>query len=90
MNDEQEERRLRLSKEVRIGELIAALVAISALATGYIELRLQPIAQQITALERAATVQADAAQEFKREVRGDLQRVEAKLDRLLESLRVPR
>ena len=90
MTDEQEERRLRLSKEVRIGELIAALVAISTLAAGYIELRLQPLQQQIAAVERAATVQADQAQEFKRELRSDLSRVEAKLDRLLESLRVPR
>lgn len=76
---------LRFSREVRIGELIGALVAISAMATGYIELRLRPVEQEIAAVKEASRVQHEAANEFKRELRGDLQRVEAKLDRLIEA-----
>lgn len=87
---------MRLSREVRIGELVATLVAISAMATGYIELRLRPVDQQIAALKRQANVaehqaeRREALQEaqlatFKRELRDDLGRVESKLDRLLES-----
>ena len=33
---------MRFSREVRAGELIAALMAISAMATGYSEMRLKP------------------------------------------------
>jgi hypothetical protein len=71
--DPAEANRLRLSREVRIGELIAALGLISAMATGYIEMRLRPLEQQIAA--------ADA---FKRELRDDIRRVNDKLDRLIE------
>lgn len=81
-----DDRRMRLSREVRIGELVAALLAISTIAGGYIELRLRPLEQQMAALSRAADRSEDAATEFKREIRGDLQRVEAKLDRLIEAL----
>lgn len=82
---------MRLSREVRIGELITALVAISAMATGYIELRLRPIDTQFKAIERQMeameqhSVRLEAASLLtKREIREDLQRVESKLDRLLE------
>lgn len=76
---------IQFSREVRIGELIGALVAISAMATGYIELRLRPIEQEIAAVKEASRVQAEQAGEFKRELRSDIQRVEAKLDRLIEA-----
>ena len=82
---------MRFAREVRIGELIAALVAISTLATGYIELRLRPIDQQFMAIERQlAAAEAHSARleasSFltKREIREDLGRLESKLDRLLE------
>lgn len=82
---------IRFSREVRIGELIAALIAISTLATGYIELRLRPIDQQFRAIERQmASMEAHAARLeaagllTKREVREDLGRLEQKIDRLLE------
>lgn len=79
--------RVRLSREVRIGELVAALVAISAMATGYIELRLRPLEQQLAAVEQAGRVQAEAAAEFKRELKADISRLDGKLDRLIEGLR---
>jgi hypothetical protein len=82
----EEERGMKFSREVRIGELIAALVAISALATGYMELRLQPLEQQIAAVDRARVADRESANEFKRELRGDLQRLEGKLDRLIENI----
>lgn len=87
-----EEAGWRLSREVRTGELIAALLAISGMATGYIELRLRPVEQEIQAVKEASRVQAEAANEFKRELRADMQRLDAKLDRLLEALpaRAPR
>jgi hypothetical protein len=69
----------RLSREVRISELIAALAMISALATGYIELRLRPV-------EQAVRAQAEAQGEFKRELREDMRLVNGKLDRLIESI----
>lgn len=85
------ESQIRFSREVRIGELIAALVAISTLATGYIELRLRPIDQQFKTIERQMTsmeqhiARLEAAGLLtKREVREDLGRLEAKIDRLLE------
>lgn len=78
---------MRLSREVRIGELIAALMAISAMATGYIELRLRPIEQQISAHKESAARESAQSAEFRRELRSDLQRVEAKLDRLIEQMR---
>jgi hypothetical protein len=81
-----EEQGMRFSREVRIGELIAALVAISAMATGYIELRLQPLEQQIAAVERSRLADRDATAEFKRDLRADLQRLEGKLDRLIENI----
>jgi hypothetical protein len=82
----EDERGMRFSREVRIGELIAALVAISAMATGYMELRLQPLEQQIQAVERSRVADKETASEFKRELRGDLQRLEGKLDRLIENI----
>jgi hypothetical protein len=81
-----EERGMKFSREVRIGELIAALVAISAMATGYIELRIKPLEQQIAAVDRARVADRESANEFKRELRGDLQRLESKLDRLIENI----
>jgi|LakMenEpi03Aug12_release.lakeMendotaPanAssembly.Ray.scaffolds.fasta_scaffold3301285_1 hypothetical protein len=81
-----EERGMRFSREVRIGELIAALLAISAMATGYIELRIKPLEQQIAAVDRARVADRESANEFKRELRGDLQRLESKLDRLIENI----
>ena len=77
---------MRFSREVRIGELIAALIAISAMATGYMELRLQPSEQQIAAVDRARVADRESANEFKRELRADLQRLESKLDRLIENI----
>ena len=85
-----EERGMRFSREVRIGELVATLVVISGMATGYIEMRLKPIEQQIAAVDRARLADRDAANEFKRELRADLQRLESKLDRLIENLPQPR
>lgn len=81
-----EPQRLRLSREVRIGEMIAALGAISAIATGYIELRLRPIEQQIVQSERAHAWSMTQQAEFKKELRDDMLRLEAKLDRLIEQL----
>lgn len=81
-----EPQRLKLSREVRIGELIAALGAISAIATGYIELRLRPVEQQIMQAERAQAWAISQQAEFKKELRDDMLRLEAKLDRLIEQL----
>jgi hypothetical protein len=81
-----EDRGMRFSREVRIGELIAALVAISAMATGYIELRIKPLEHQIAAVDRARVADRESANEFKRELRADLQRLEGKLDRLIENI----
>ena len=81
-----EERGMKFSREVRIGELIAALVDISSMATGYIELRIKPLEQQIAAVDRARVADRESANEFKRELRGDLQRLEGKLDRLIENI----
>ena len=77
---------MRFSREVRIGELLATLLAISAMATGYIEMRLKPIEQQIEALERARSADRSDNAQFKQELRGDLQRLENKLDRLIENI----
>jgi hypothetical protein len=82
----EEERGMRFSREVRIGELLATLLAISAMATGYIEMRLKPIEQQIEALERARSADRTDNAQFKQELRGDLQRLENKLDRLIENI----
>jgi hypothetical protein len=60
------------------------------MSTGYIELRLRPIEQQIASVERARVSDRESAVEFRRELRGDLQRLETKLDRLIESLPQPR
>lgn len=84
------QQRMKLSKEVRVGELIAALLAISTIAGTYIELRLRPVEQQIAQVARQSDRSEDAAAEFKREIRSDLQRVEAKLDRLIEALSATR
>lgn len=84
MNDE--ERGMRFSREVRIGELVGVLLAISAMATGYIELRLRPVEQEIAAVKEASRVAGEASAEFKRELRGDMLRLEAKLDRLIEAI----
>lgn len=81
-----DERGMKFSREVRIGELLATLLAISAMATGYIEMRLKPIELQIAAVDRARVADRDAANEFKRELRADLQRLEGKLDRLIEQI----
>ena len=86
MDRSEEERGMRFSREVRIGELVATLVVISGMATGYIEMRLKPIEQQIAAVDRARLADRDAANEFKRELRTDLQRLESKLDRLIENI----
>ena len=67
--------RLKFSREVRIGELIAALVFISTTAGVYIELRLRPIEIQLAAQD-----------EFKKELKDDLRRLNEKLDRLIEIL----
>jgi hypothetical protein len=77
---------MRFSREVRIGELVATLVVISGMATGYIEMRLKPIEQQIEALERARSADRSDNAQFKQELRGDLQRLENKLDRLIENI----
>ena len=86
MDRSEEGRGMRFSREVRIGELIATLMAISAMATGYIEMRLKPIEQQIAAVDRARVADRESANEFKRELRADLQRLESKLDRLIENI----
>lgn len=73
----QDERRFHLAREVRFGELIAALSIISGVAMGYVELRLRPVEAQLAAADLAAL-------EFKRELREDLKRLNDKLDRLIE------
>ena len=77
---------MRLSREVRIGELVAALVAISALATGYVEVRLQPLQTQIAALREAQVTQHEQSAAYMRELRSDMRDLSAKLDRLIEGL----
>lgn len=86
-----EDRDFRFSREVRLGELVAALSLISMGAAGYIELRLRPIdrdfvsiQRQISAIEAHSARLEAASLLTKREIREDLGRLESKLDRLLE------
>lgn len=92
MRDASDPDRLRFSREVRIGELIAALALISTIAGTYIELRLRPLELALAQAVRDSDRRDTDAAEYKREIKADLGRVEAKLDRLIEALsvRVPR
>ena len=84
MTREQDESRVRLSREVRIGELILALSTISAVAAGYIELRMRPLEQQNASIESQIQRLDVSASAKNREIREDLLRLEGKLDHLLE------
>lgn len=77
--------RMRLSREVRIGELVAVVVALTGLAGWYVNQQLEPIRTEIRALQLRNLEQDAANLEFKREIRVDLREVRDKLDRLIES-----
>ena len=77
--------RVRLSREVRIGELVAVVVALTGLAGWYVNQQLEPIRTEIRALQLRNLEQDAANLEFKREIRVDLREVRDKLDRLIES-----
>ncbi len=76
---------MRLSREVRIGELLALVVALAGLAAWVLAVQLEPIRTEIRALQ-LRNDQQDAVQlELKREIRDDLKVLRDKLDRLLEN-----
>ena len=77
--------RVRLSREVRIGELVAVVAALTALAGWYVNQTIEPIRTEIRALQLRNLEQDAANLEFKREIRVDLREVRDKLDRLIES-----
>jgi hypothetical protein len=80
----QEQERMRLSREVRIGELLAMIVALAGLAAWALAVQLEPIRAEIRALQ-ARNDQQDVVQlELKREIRDDLKVLRDKIDRLLE------
>lgn len=90
MMRETEDRRLRLSREVRIGELVATLIALSGVAGWYIDTRLEPVRLEIRQLQ-ARNLEQDAQQlELKREIRDDLKVMRERLERLVESMPVQR
>jgi len=78
---------VRLYREVRIGELIAALTLLSGIAMAYIEGRVRPVEVQLEeikvqyrVMEERAEIRAES---LKREFREDLHRMENKLDIVL-------
>lgn len=80
----EEQERMRLSREVRIGELLAMIVALAGLAAWALAVQLEPIRAEIRALQ-ARNDQQDVVQlELKREIRDDLKVLRDKIDRLLE------
>jgi hypothetical protein len=84
--EELDRSRMKLSREVRIGELIALLIALSTLAHWYIEQRLEPVKLEIKALRERNTEQDLVQTELKREIQSDLREIRAKLDRLVEGV----
>ena len=77
---------LRMSREVRISDLLWILGALSAAAAGYIQLKVDAIKERVEQIEKARVADRGDNAEFKRELRADMQRVEAKLDRLIEAI----
>lgn len=76
---------MRLSREVRIGELLAMIAALVGFAAWALAVQLEPIRAEIRALQ-ARNDQQDVVQlELKREIRDDLKVLRDKLDRLLEN-----
>jgi hypothetical protein len=84
--EQDDRRRFRLSSEVRMGELIVALATISGVATWYVDQRLEPVREQIRALQSRNAEQDLQNLELKRELREDVRRIGEKIDRLIESL----
>lgn len=84
---ERDEGSVKLSREVRIGELIAALTLLSGIAMAYIEGRVRPMEEQMSEIKTTMRVQEARAEErtdnLKKELRTDLYRMEDKLDRVL-------
>lgn len=83
---------IKLSREVRIGELIAALSLLSGIAMAYIEGRIRPIEEHMHEvkvltrdLETRSEQRIDA---MRRDLKADLNRMEDKLDRVLTSGKV--
>ena len=76
---------MRLSREVRIGELLAMIVALAGLAAWALAVQLEPIRAEIRALQVRNDQQDVVQLELKREIRDDLKVLRDKLDRLLEN-----
>lgn len=81
---EHEKQRMRLSREVRIGELLLTVSLLSGVAAWYIDARIAPVIAQIQAVREAAKVQVEASNDFRRELRSDIRDLSAKIDRLAE------
>lgn len=79
-----EGRRLRLSSEVRIGELLVAIGMLSGIAVWYIDARLEPVKLEIKALQERNLQQDLQALEVKREIRDDIKAMREKLERMAE------
>ena len=84
-----EKARMRLSREVRIGELLSALTALVLLAGWYVKVSLDPIEHKIRALQLRNDQQDQVSIELKREIRDDLKALRDKVDRLLEHQPAP-
>ena len=79
-----EERGMRFSREVRIGELLLAMGMLTGLAGWYVGKQLEPIEREIAAMKERDAKQDVQQLELKREIRDDLRVLRDKVDRLLE------
>lgn len=86
MTAQRPEERVRFSREVRIGELVAVIGAIFTLAATYVEIRLQPVQAQIVAMRDAQAAQDERTSAYMRELRSDMRDLGMKLDRVIEGL----
>jgi hypothetical protein len=75
--------RMRLSREVRIGELITVIVLLATLAGWYTKISLEPIQAEIRALQVRNDQQDAQSLELKREIRDDLRVLREQVDRLI-------
>lgn len=77
------EERPRLSREVRIGELLTAIALLAGLAGWYMKVSLEPIQAEIRALQLRNDQQDAQSIELKREIRDDLRVLREQVDRLI-------
>lgn len=74
-----EDRRIKLSREVRVGELIGVVLALTALAHWYVGARLEPLNVEIRSMQASSA-------ELRREIRDDLKVIRERVERVIEAL----